>query len=87
VAEVQRALRPGGLFVYSVRHTGDPHYRAGIDHGDERYEMGGFVVHFFDRALIDRLAEGWDVLEVAEYEEGKLPRRLFGVTLRKPLAR
>jgi SAM-dependent methyltransferase len=84
VAEVRRTLRPGGLFVYSVRHTGDAHYRAGIDHGDERYEMGGFVVHFFDRALIDRLAEGWDVLEVTEYEEGKLPRRLFGVTLRKP---
>jgi SAM-dependent methyltransferase len=83
VAEVGRTLRPGGLFVYSVRHTGDAHYRAGIDHGDERYEMGGFVVHFFDRALIDRLADGWELLDVAEYEEGRLPRRLFAVTMRK----
>lgn len=83
MAEVGRTLRPGGLFVYTVRNTDDAHYRAGVDHGDERYEMGGFVVHFFDRALIHRLARGWDLLEVAEYEEGKLPRRLFAVTMRK----
>jgi SAM-dependent methyltransferase len=85
VAEVRRTLRPGGLFVYTVRHTGDPHYRAGSAHGDERYEMGGFVVHFFDRTLVERLADGWKLIEVAEYEEGRLPRRLFAVTLRKPL--
>jgi len=48
--------------------------------------MGGFVVHFFDRALIHHLARGWDLLEIAEYEEGALPRRLFAVTLRKPPA-
>jgi len=84
LAEVRRALRPGGVFVYSVRHTGDPHYRAGVAHGDERYEMGGFEVHFFDRTLIDRLGDGWELIEVTEYEEGRLPRRLFAVTLRKP---
>lgn len=84
LAEVRRALRPGGVFVYSVRHTGDPHYREGVAHGDARYEMGGFVVHFFDRALIDRLADGWELIDVAEYQEGRLPRRLFAVTLRKP---
>lgn len=83
-AEVQRVLRPGALLVYTVRNTSDAHYRAGVDHGDDQFEMGGFVVHFFDRALVDRLARGFELLEVAEHEEGRLPRRLFAVTMRKP---
>ena len=33
-AEVRRVLRPGGLHVYTVRHTGDAHYGAGTRHGD-----------------------------------------------------
>ena len=81
--EVHRVLRPGGLLVYTVRTTADAHYGAGVDHGDDRWEMGGFVVHFFDRALVERLAEGWELLEVADHEEGKLPRRLFAVTMRR----
>lgn len=82
-AEVCRVLRPGGLFVYTARNTSDAHYRVGVDHGDDQWEMGGFVVHFFDRALIDRLAAGFDILAVQEIEEGKLPRRLYAVTMRK----
>ena len=83
VAEVRRVLRPGGLFVYSVRNKSDAHYGVGVDHGDDRFEMGGFIVHFFDRALIDRLADGFELLDVAEYEEGKLPRRISAVAMRK----
>ena len=82
--DVRRILRPGGLFAYTARNTSDAHYGAGIDHGDDRWEMGGFVVHFFDRALIDRLAAGFELIEVAEYAEGRLPRRLYAVTMRKP---
>ena len=47
------------------------------------YEMGGFIVHFFNRALVDQLAAGYDLLEVAEFEEGALPRRLFRVTMQR----
>lgn len=83
-AEVRRVVRPGGLVVYTVRTTEDTHYRVGIDHGDDRYEMGGFIVHFFDRALIDRLATDFELLEVLDYAEGKLPRRLAAVTMRVP---
>lgn len=82
-AEVRRVLRPGGLFVYTVRNTSDPHFGAGIAHGDDQFEMGGFIVHFFSRALIERLADGFELLEVADYEEGKLPRRLSAVTMRR----
>jgi SAM-dependent methyltransferase len=82
--EVGRVLRAGGLFAYTVRNTSDAHYGAGIDHGDDRWEMGGFVVHFFDRALVDRLAVGFELMDVADHVEGRLPRRLYGVTMRKP---
>jgi len=83
MAEVKRVVRPGGLVVYTVRNTSDSHFGAGIDHGDGMFEMDGFIVHFFDRALIERLAGGFDVLDIAEYEEGRLPRRLFAVTMRR----
>ena len=84
VAEVRRVLRPGGLFVYTVRTIADAHFGAGVDHGDDRWETGGFIVHFFDRALIDRLAGGFEIIEVDQFEEGRLPRRLAAVTMRSP---
>jgi SAM-dependent methyltransferase len=82
-AEVRRVLRPGGWHVYTVRHTGDPHHGTGIDRGDNMTEHGGFVVHFFDQALVDRVAEGFSPPEVVSFEEGGLPRRLWRVTQRK----
>jgi SAM-dependent methyltransferase len=82
-AEVHRVLRSGGPHVYTVRHTGDAHYGAGTALGDDMYENGGFVVHFFDRALVDRLARGCTLEDLAEFEEGALPRRLWRVTLRR----
>jgi SAM-dependent methyltransferase len=84
--EVWRVLRPGGWHVYTVRSNADPHYQQGIAHGDDMYEVGGFIVHFFSRALVERLATDaeYDLMDVAEFEEGPLPRRLLQVTLRKP---
>ncbi|MBK3623269.1 class I SAM-dependent methyltransferase [Streptomyces sp. MBT49] len=84
VAEVRRVLRPGGAFVYTVRHIGDAHYEVGIGHGDDIWEHGGFAVHFFPRALVDHLAEGWILHEVHAFEEGGLPRRLWRVTQTVP---
>jgi len=80
VGEVRRVLRPGGLFVYTVRHTGDPHYGAGISHGDNIYEHGGFAVHFFACDLVRALAEGWTLIDIHAFEEGDLPRRLWRIT-------
>lgn len=81
--EIRRVLKPGGLNVYTVRHTGDPDYGKGIHRGEDMYEMNGFTVHFFSREKIELLAEGWEMVAVEEFQEGKLPRKLFQVTLRK----
>ncbi|MFG2818439.1 class I SAM-dependent methyltransferase [Kitasatospora sp. NPDC048365] len=84
VGEVRRVLRPGGVFVYTVRHTGDAHFGEGVSHGDDIWEHGGFAVHFFDRALVDGLAsKGWASVDVHPFEEGALPRRLWRVTQRR----
>ncbi|WP_433476194.1 class I SAM-dependent methyltransferase [Spirillospora sp. CA-142024] len=84
VHEVRRILRPGGIFVYTVRHTGDAHYGRGITHGDDIYEHGGFAVHFFSRTLVDDLADGWILRGVHPFAEGDLPRRLWRVTQTTP---
>lgn len=83
-AEVTRVLRPGGICVYTVRHVGDPHHGTGVDLGDNLYENGGFVVHFFDRDLVKRLAAGFELEDITAFEEGGLPRRLWRVTMRRP---
>jgi SAM-dependent methyltransferase len=82
--ELRRVLRPGGLVVYTARTTSDAHYGTGTSRGDDMYEHGGFIVHFFDRALIDRLAAGFELIEVTDFTEGDLPRRLARVTMRVP---
>ncbi|BBX75254.1 class I SAM-dependent methyltransferase [Mycobacterium shinjukuense] len=87
VDEVRRVLKPGGKFIYTVRHTGDAHYGAGRAHGDNIFECGGFAVHFFSRELVESLAAGWILEDVHDFEEGELPRRLWRVTATKPASR
>ena len=82
-AEVCRVLRPGGPCVYTVRHTEDAHFGAGTSLGDNLFENGGFVVHFFDRSLVELLAAGFELDDVIAFEEGGLPRLLWQVTMHK----
>jgi len=81
--EVRRALRPGGQCIYTVRHKGDPDYGRGVHRGEDLYESNGFIVHYFDRAKVERLARGFVISSIDELEEGKLPRRLYRVAMRK----
>ena len=81
--EVWRILKPGGINIYTVRHTNDGDYKNGIHRGEDLYENGGFVIHFFSREKINQLSKGYKVLNVEKFEEGKFPRRLFKVILKK----
>lgn len=83
-SEVKRVLKPGGLNIYTARHTGDAHYRTGVHRGEDMYEIaGGFIVHFFSKEKVKHLAEGYESFEIEEFEEGDLPRKLYMVTMRK----
>ncbi|HVO68170.1 MAG TPA: class I SAM-dependent methyltransferase [Syntrophales bacterium] len=81
--EIRRVLKQGGISVYTVRHTGDAHYKTGIYRGEDMYEVGDFIVHFFSREKVELLAKGYEIIGIDEFEEGKLPRRLFLAMLRK----
>jgi len=81
--DIRRVLRPGGLNIYSARNTSDADYGKGTARGEDMYESNGFIVHFFSREKVVRLATGYEFLALEEFEEGSLPRKLFLVTLRK----
>lgn len=83
VREITRILKPAGYCVYSVRHTGDPHFGKGIHRGENMYEVDGFIVHFFDKEKIRQLSNGFNIIDICEFEEGGLPRKLFLVVMRK----
>tara|TARA_X000000368_G_C22983234_1_gene690902 strand:+ start:239 stop:892 length:654 start_codon:yes stop_codon:yes gene_type:complete len=75
--EICRILKPGGLNIYTVRHTEDGDYRNGIHRGEDLYENDGFIVHFFSKDKVKKLSKGFKVLDIEKFEEGKFPRKLF----------
>lgn len=82
--EILRVLKPGGLNIYTVRHTGDADFGTGIHRGEDLYEISGFIVHFFSEEKVKHLAQGYDLVGIDTFEEGALPKKLFRVTLKKP---
>lgn len=81
--EIRHVLKPDGFNIYTVRHTGDPYCGTGIYRGEDMYEVEDFIVHFFNMEQVQKLAKGYEIVDVDEFEEGPLPRKLFRVTLRK----
>lgn len=83
-AELRRVVQPGGLVAYTARTTEDPHFGTGTARGDDMYEHGGFIVHYFGQDLVEQLATGFELLDVSTFTESDLPRRLCRVTMRVP---
>ena len=81
--EIHRVLKNGGINIYTVRHTGDGDYKNGIHRGEDLYENDGFIVHFFSKEKVKQLSNGFDIVNIENFEEGKFPRKLFHVTLKK----
>ena len=81
--EICRILKPGGFNIYTVRHTGDGDYKNGIHIGENLYENDGFSVHFFSEKKVRNIADGFNVVNIENFDEGEFPRKLFRVILKK----
>jgi len=81
--EICRILKPGGINIYTVRHTNDGDYKKGIHRGEDLYENDGFIVHFFSKEKVNSLLKGFQNLKIENFEEGKFPRKLFFVCNKK----
>ena len=78
-----KILKPGGINIYTVRHTEDGDYKNGIHRGENLYENDGFIIHFFSKDKVNQLSKGFEILDIEKFEEGKFPRKLFFVKNRK----
>ena len=81
--EICRILKPGGINIYTARHTGDGDYKNGTHIGEDLYENDGFIVHFFSEEKVQKITDGFNILNIERFEEGKFPRKLFRVVLKK----
>ena len=81
--EICRILKPGGINIYTVRHTDDGDYKNGIHIGEDLYENDGFIVHFFSKEKVNQLSKGFEILDIEKFDEGKFPRKLFRVITKK----
>ena len=82
-SEICRILKPGGINIYTVRHTGDGDYKNGTHIGEDLYENDGFIVHFFSEEKVRKISDGFNIINIESFEEGKFPRKLLRIVLKK----
>ena len=75
--EIQRILKPGGINIYTVRHTNDGDFQNGNYIGEDLYENDGFIVHYFSKEKVNSLLKGFKNILIEKFEEGTFPRKLF----------
>ena len=81
--EILRILKPGGINIYTVRHTNDGDFQNGTHIGEDLYENDGFIVHYFSEDKVNSLLNGFKNISLEKFEVGNFPRRLFFVVNEK----
>ena len=74
--EICRVLKKDSLNIYTVRNYRDADYKKGIYHGEDLYEMNGYIVHYFSDEKIKKLLTGFKNLSINHFDEGSFPRKL-----------
>ncbi|MBU4439516.1 MAG: class I SAM-dependent methyltransferase [Firmicutes bacterium] len=81
--ETNRVLKPEGINIYTARNTDDADYGTGIHQGEDLYECGKFIIHFFNLEKVEKIAGSFKTIKIDQFEEGALPRKLFFVIQKK----
>ena len=81
--EIKRILKPGGINIYTVRHTNDGDFQNGNHIGEDLYENDGFIVHYFSEEKVNSLLNGFKNISLEKFEEGTFPRKLFFIVNQK----
>ena len=81
--EIKRILKPGGINIYTVRHTNDGDFQNGNYIGEDLYENDGFIVHYFSEEKVNSLLNGFKNISLEKFEEGTFPRKLFFIVNEK----
>ena len=81
--EICRILKKGAINIYTARNTDDGDFKNGIHRGEDLYENDGFIVHFFSKEKIKKLSNGFENIDIENFEEGSFPRKLFFVQNKK----
>ena len=81
--EIKRILKPGGINIYTVRHTNDGDFQNGNHIGEDLYENDGFIVHYFSEEKVNSLMNGFKNITLEKFEEGTFPRKLFFIVNEK----
>ncbi len=74
--EIHRLLKVGGLHAYTSRNITDADYGQGQHHGENLWQDGRVIIHYLDDDMIQRFAEGFQILLNDSFDEGSLPRKL-----------
>lgn len=81
--ETGRVLKPEGINIYTARNTDDADYGTGTHQGEDLYECGKFIIHFFSLEKVEQIAGSFKTIKIDHFEEGALPRKLFFVVQKK----
>ena len=81
--EIKRILKPGGINIYTVRHTNDGDFQNGNHIGEDLYENDGFIVHYFSEEKVNSLLNGFKNISLEKFEEGAFPSKLFFIVNEK----
>ena len=81
--EIKRILKPGGINIYTVRHTNDGDFQNGNHIGEDLYENDGFIVHYFSEEKVNSLLNWFKNISLEKFEEGTFPRKLFFIVNEK----
>lgn len=70
MSDVSSVLNPGGFFMFSARNRNDPGYGKGTNpHDNVWVNDKGLAVNFFGEEELRDLCDGFDILDVMEFEE------------------